>query len=122
MAPNLAAAQHNQIRDMVLSGELTDVQMASIAGCSERSIQTIRLNLRLFGTTKAPPNGVGRPRSITPPMLSALCDRLIKKSNMYRDEIVIFLWDEFNALVTTSSIGRALISAGWSKKVARRVT
>jgi hypothetical protein len=54
--------------------------------------------------------------------LSALCDRLIEKPDMYRDEMVVFLWDEFDTLVTTSSIGRALASAGWSKKVARRVT
>jgi transposase len=121
MAPNLAAAQHDQIRDMIRSRELTDVQMASIAGCSTRSIQTIRLNLRCFGATKAPPNGVGRPSTVTPPMLSALCDRLIEKPDMYRDEMVVFLWDEFNTLVTASSISRALASAGWTKKVARRV-
>ena len=35
--------------------------------------------------------------------------------------MVGFLWDEFDILVTISSIGRALASAGWSKKVARRV-
>ena len=121
MAPNLAAAQHDQIRDMILSSELTDVQMARIVRCSERSIQTIRLNLRLFGTTRAPRNGGGRPKSISPPMLSALCERLIEKPDMYRDEMVLFLYDEFDTLVTTSSICRTLAAAGWSKKVARRV-
>jgi hypothetical protein len=35
--------------------------------------------------------------------------------------MVVFLYDEFNVLVTTSSISRALASAGWSKKAARRV-
>ena len=98
MAPNLAAAQHAQIRDMILSGELTDVQMARIAGCSARSIQTIRLNIRLFGTTIAPRNGGGRPRSISLPMLSALCERLIEKPDMYQDEMVLFLYDEFDTL------------------------
>ena len=100
MAPNLAAAQHDQIRDMILSGELTNVQITRIVGCSERSIQTIRLNLRLFGTTRAPRNGGGRPKSISPPMLSALCERLIEKPDMYRDEMVVFLYDEFDTLVT----------------------
>jgi Winged helix-turn helix len=33
----------------------------------------------------------------------------------------IFLYDEFDVLVTTSSISRALALAGWSKKAARRV-
>ena len=32
--------------------------------------------------------------------------------------MVVFLWDEFEAVVTTSSIRRALVDSGWSKKVA----
>jgi len=54
-------------------------------------------------------------------MLRALCDRLTEKPNLYQDEMVVFLWDEFEMMVTTHSIGRALASIGWSKKTARRV-
>lgn len=54
-------------------------------------------------------------------MLRALCDRLIEKPHMYQDEMILFLWDEFDILVTTYSISRALREAGWSKKTARRV-
>jgi hypothetical protein len=68
-----------------------------------------------------PVNGAGRPRTITPAMLRALCDRLIEKPHMYQDEMVVFLWGEFDMLVTTYSISRALKQAGWSKKTARRV-
>jgi hypothetical protein len=57
---------------MVLSKSLTAAQMAEVAGCSARSIRAIRSNFRYFGTTRAPSNGVGRRRSITPPMLDAL--------------------------------------------------
>jgi hypothetical protein len=35
--------------------------------------------------------------------------------------MVVLLWDEFEVLVTTSAVSRALASIGWSKKVARRV-
>jgi transposase len=35
--------------------------------------------------------------------------------------MAVFLWDEFQVLVTAFSIGRALASIGWSKKAARRV-
>jgi tricorn protease-like protein len=35
--------------------------------------------------------------------------------------MAVFLWDEFEVQVTTSTISRALKSIGWSKKVARRV-
>jgi len=37
-------------------------------------------------------------------MLSALLERLIEKPELYQDEMAIFLYDEFDVLVTTSSI------------------
>ena len=120
MAPNLALSQHEQIRDMIFS-KCTNATIARTACCSTRSVRKIRSNLRCFGSTKAPPNGVGRHKTITPPMLSALLKRLIEKPELYQDEMVVFLYDEFDVLVTTSSISRALASAGWSKKAARRV-
>jgi transposase len=120
MAPNLVASQHEHIRDMILSKSLTNDQIAQVAGCSERLVRAIRSNLRYFGTTKAPPNGVGRRRSITPPMLAALREHLLEKPELYQDEIVVFLWDEFHVLVTVFSISRALASIGWLKKAARR--
>ena len=106
---------------MILSKSLTAAQMAEVTGCSARSIRAIRSNLRYFGTTRAPSNGVGRRRSITPPMLDALCEHLLEKPELYQDEMAVFLWDEFEVLVTTFSIGRALASIGWTKKAARRV-
>ena len=102
---------------MILSKSLRNAQMARIARCSMRSIRTIRTNLRGFGTTKAAPNSVGRPRSITP-MFGALYARLIEKSHIYRDETVLFLWDEFDVQVTSSSTSRASVCR--SKKIARR--
>jgi hypothetical protein len=41
----------------------------------------------MFGSVKTLPNKGGRPRSITPVVLKALCDR---KANLYPDEIAIF--------------------------------
>lgn len=49
-------------------------------------------------------------------MLDALCDHLFEKPGLYLDEMVLFIWDEFRILATTSSIRRALIVTGWSKK------
>ena len=54
-------------------------------------------------------------------MLAVLCGRLTERPHMYQDEMIVFLWDEFEVLVTTNSISRALASVGWSKKTARRV-
>jgi hypothetical protein len=121
MAPNLARSQHDLIRDMILDGSLTQVGMANVAGCSDRTIRNIGSNMRLFGKTKAPTNGAGRQRLITPPMLAALCDRLLEKPGLFRDEMAVFLYDEFDVLVSVASIGRALASINWTKKATRRI-
>src|SRR5450432_4643495 len=97
MAPNLAESQHAQIRDMVLDNRPTD-EIADIVECG-------KVNLRLFGSTKAPSNSVGRPRSITPPMMDALCEYLLEKPGLCRDEMVLFVLDEFNTHVSTFGIG-----------------
>ena len=120
MAPNLAESQHAQIRDMLLS-DRPPAEIANVVGCSKRSVFAIKSNLRSFGSTKAPSNGIGRPRSITPPMLDALCEHLLEKPSLYRDEMVLFLLDEFKTLVTPFSLGRALASIGWTKKTIRRI-
>jgi transposase len=114
MAPRLSLSQLHLIRNMIDSQSLTRSQMAETAECSEQTIKNIRRNLRLFGHVYAPPTRIGRRRSITPPMIEALCDHLLEKPGLYLEEMVIFLWDEFQTLVTTSSIRRALVSQGWS--------
>lgn len=119
MAPNLAASKHELIYDMIHSGELSVSQMAKAAGCHRSTILRISSNIKDFGSVKAPPNKGGRPRSISPVMLTALCDHLLEKPNLYLDEMAIFLWDEFEIQATKSSISRALTYKGWSKKTAR---
>ncbi|KAK7928422.1 hypothetical protein PG985_005420 [Apiospora marii] len=103
MAPNLAEATHERAQAMIESNQFANKQIAEAVGCSTRSIRTIRANLRYFGTTRAPRNAVGRPRTITPPMLDALCDRLIERPEMYQDEMVAFLAAEFDVEVTKMS-------------------
>jgi hypothetical protein len=53
-------------------------------------------------------------------MIDALCDHLSEKPGLYFDEMAVFLWDEFHTMITTSSIRRALVAKGWSKKTARQ--
>ena len=104
-----------------VSKPLKTDRMADVADCSPRSVNAIRSNLRCFGTTRAPFNGGGRPRSTTPSMLNALREYLLEMSDLYLDEMAVFLWDGFEVLATKSSISRALSSIGWLKKAARRV-
>ncbi|KAL2005970.1 hypothetical protein VTN00DRAFT_9624 [Thermoascus crustaceus] len=121
MAPNLKPPQLELIHRMIQSKSLTTSQMAYVADCSKQSIIKIGSSLRVFGNVRAPRNGVGRPRSITPPMLEALCEHLMEKPTLYQDEMAVFLWDEFGKHVTMQSISRALASIGWSKKAARQI-
>lgn len=83
MAPNLAESRYAEIRNMILSKSLNAAQMAKVASCSDCSVRAILSNLRYFGLTKAPSNSVGWPRSVTPPMLDALCEHLLEKPNLY---------------------------------------
>ena len=73
-------------------------------------------NLEAF--THEKPELIGN--ELTPLMIKAICDNLSKKPGFYLEETVVFLWDEFQAMVTTSSIRRALIAKGWYKKTARK--
>jgi len=54
-------------------------------------------------------------------MLTALREHLLEKPGLYRDEMAVFLYDEFGILVAVSSISRGLSATEWSKKTIRRV-
>jgi hypothetical protein len=40
---------------------------------------------------QSPRGRPGRPRSVTPPMLHALCDRLVEKPTLYLDKMADFI-------------------------------
>jgi hypothetical protein len=54
-------------------------------------------------------------------MLSALLKHLVENPELYQNEIGNFLYDEFEVQVTIPTISKALASAGWSRKAARRI-
>ena len=122
MSPNLALSKHVLIQNMINTKlqddeALKDDDIAKIADCSVCAVRRIRSNLLLFGSTKAPSNGAGRPKAITPPMLTALYDQLSIDPCMRLSDIAAFLQKEFNVDVTRFSIRRALKDSKWSKKV-----
>jgi hypothetical protein len=53
-------------------------------------------------------------------MIEVLCNHLYEKHGLYLEDMVVFPWDELQAMITTSSIRRALMAKSWSKKTARR--
>ena len=66
-------------------------EMVDAAECSERSIKVIHSNLHYFRSTKAPPNGGGRCRSITLQILEVLREHLLEKPELYLEEMAVFL-------------------------------
>ena len=53
-------------------------------------------------------------------MLDGLLHRLTEKPCLYVEEMMIFLWNEFDVLPSPSSIKRALSREGWTKKKAQQ--
>lgn len=121
MAPNLAHEQHCRIRDMIDSGSLTNAQIAEVARCSARSIRSIRVNLRDFGSTTAPRNRPGPPRTITADTQQALQDHLLEHPTASLSEMVEHLRAECHIHASTEMVRRELVSMGWSRKITRRV-
>jgi transposase len=127
MAPNLAFLTHALTLNFIsskLKGEEVpaDHEAAKIARCCERTIRRHRANYLLYGSTKAPPNGGGRPATITPIMVAALHDQLALKSTMRLADMVIFLKNDFDVKVTPSSIQRALKKHGkWTEKATQNI-
>lgn len=112
MAPNLAGTQQELAKAIIESEDCSDSEIANTIGCSPRSIQTMRANLQCFGTTKAPRNAVGRPSSITPPMLNALYDLLRDKPYLYQDKIAAYIAKKFDIRVGKINVSRAFASIG----------
>ena len=112
MAPHLAESQHALIKVISHSKQFKAEEIADVARCSPRAIYRIKKNLYCYGSTKAPSNSVGRPWSITPLMLDALCKHLLDKPWLYQDEMVDFLWIYFQVHVIIYSISKALASHG----------
>ena len=100
MAPNLTPSTHDLIQDMIDNksrGEaLKDDGIANIARCSARTVRRTRPNLLAFGSTRALSNGAGRPKPISPHMLTALYDRLSVKPSMNLNDMADFLREEFD--------------------------
>lgn len=120
MARKLPALTHERIQYMIENGGFTVRQIAADANCSRDAVKAIKRNLRNFGSTRAPARRSGRRSSITSEIRDALLAKLDKHPELYLEEMVAHIWDDFRVRVTKSSVSRTLRSAGWSKKKTRR--
>ncbi|KAM5528783.1 hypothetical protein FOXYSP1_16627 [Fusarium oxysporum f. sp. phaseoli] len=103
MAPRLSDADHEMMKAMIQRGEPTK-QIAQAIPCDPRTVRKAKARYRLFESTKAPPNRVGRYKKVTPYKRDALLDRLAEHPTTDRSEMVTFLRDEFEDEVSLSTI------------------
>lgn len=120
MAPKLPVSTHAGIRCMIENGGFKNQQIANRANCSRNAVKAIKRNLRECGSTTKPARRSGRPSSITPSMRHALLAHVDKHRELYLQEMVEWVREEFGVVVTKSSVSRTLHSAGRSKKKFRR--
>jgi transposase len=121
MAPHLAQSQRSQLHDMIRSASLSDRDVANVVNCSTRTVRSARANHRIFGSVSAPKNVHGRCSSIPSHVLTALLDHLLTKPDLYLDEMVDFVWDQYELVISVASVRRSLKAYNWSKKKNQRV-
>ena len=105
---------------MILRDLPNDV-IAETVECSERAVRRIRSRLQRFGTTTSPLNRVGRQSKITPLMRDALLEQLANRPDMFRYEMIDFLYDSFGLEVSPTTISRTLKTERWTRKTNGRV-
>jgi hypothetical protein len=86
MAPQLNAAQHILIKNLLKEGFETKL-IASEVSCSVRAVQRIRLKRQRFEMPTPRTNRVGRRSCSISPMQKALYDILIEQPYLYRCEM-----------------------------------
>lgn len=121
MAPHLTPIQHAKAQTLLQETTLSYTKIAAQIPCSKTTVKTMNANIRCFGQTRAPHNGVGRRRTMTHEMVITLQTHLAARNGLYLDEMADILWEEFRVTVSPSTISRALKRARWSNKVTRRV-
>jgi transposase len=94
--------------------------MAKAIGCSIPTVVRVRDDMGRFGTEQPPRQYGGRVPLITDCMRDRLREYLSEHSDRYLEEMRALLFNEFDVLVSTSTISRSLRSMRWSKKVNRR--
>jgi len=119
MTPRISHFQRNLIVSMLEAGHFSDFAIAKAAHTTDRSIWSIRCNIRIFEQASAPVNKPGHPADLTKEIIEALLHHLYEKPELYLEEMAWFIWDEFKVVTSISSISKALHEVRWSKKQVR---
>lgn len=122
MPPPCTEFQYAQIQTM-LEAKIPAKEIGPLVrpAVSYLLVLKVQRNLKLWNVAKSPKLVVqGRPRKITAAMGEGLKESLHAKPSMYIDEMVWFLWDEFDCMVSERSVRRWLEQQRFSKKLIQR--
>lgn len=121
MPPPLSDACKERIQQRIFD-DIDDDTIAKAEDVSSRTIRRIRFNLRTFGTPTAPSVvKKGRPLAIIPAMQAGLRTYLEAKPWAHRDEMIEYVFDDWDVLVDQSTMSRTLQRAHISRKRLKRV-
>jgi hypothetical protein len=121
MAPHLTQSQRSQLHNMIRSASLSDKDIANVVNCSTRTVRSAHANHRIFKSVSAPKNVRGRRSGIPSHALTVLLDHLLIKPDLYLDDMVDFVWDQYELVISVASVRRSLKACNWSKKKNQRV-
>jgi hypothetical protein len=107
--PYAPCIEHQIVVLLELGTRAKDIPKLIEPPVSYTKVLKVKRNLRNWGAARAPRIiAQGPTPKITAAMGEALDKLLLIKSSHYVDEMVRFIWDEFNILVTESTVNFAL--------------
>ena len=118
--PRLTSTERAWVCSKIREGGWTLSGMAKALSCSIPTIVRVRDNMGVSATEQSSGQCDGRVPTITDCMRDRLRERLSEHPETYLEEMRALLLNEFDVLVSTSTISRSLRSMQWSKKLNRR--
>ena len=90
-------------------------------GVSIRQLRKMRHNWEHFSEVAKPQLASGRRKKMNQQQIEQLLMYLDQRPTSYLDEICWFLYDEFDVLVSESTVSRTLKQMAWNRKMAIRI-
>ena len=118
--PRLTSTERAWVCGKIREGGWTLSGMAKALSCSIPTIVRVRDDMDRDGTAEPARRCHGRVSLITDRIRIRLREYLSEHPETYLEEMRALLLNEFDVLVSTSTISRSLRSMQWSKKLNRR--
>ena len=102
------------------SGE-DDNTIITATGVSIRQLRKMRRNWERFNEVAKPQLAAGRRKKLNQQQIDQILVYLDQRPTSYLDEMCWFLYDEFDVLVSESTVSQTLKQMAWNRKMAIRI-